>query len=210
MGDSVDNIKGVPGIGEKGARELIADARHARRAARGRAGRFTQKRYREGLLAHADDARLSPRAGADSHRRAGRRSMPARCASRGRRANGCYALFSSLGFRTLVGGVRARRRRRALRDGTHVARSLGGRGRARAGSSERRRASASPRSPPDIVGRARRRRRLGVQRRRRARRRTSRWRTRASRTRPTCRRAMSSRGSARCWPIRRSPRSDTT
>ena len=24
MGDSIDNIKGVPGIGEKGARELIA------------------------------------------------------------------------------------------------------------------------------------------------------------------------------------------
>ena len=36
MGDTIDNIKGVPGIGEKGARELIADARLARRAARGR------------------------------------------------------------------------------------------------------------------------------------------------------------------------------
>ena len=24
MGDSIDNIKGVPGIGEKGARDLIA------------------------------------------------------------------------------------------------------------------------------------------------------------------------------------------
>ena len=25
MGDSIDNIKGVPGIGEKGARDLIAE-----------------------------------------------------------------------------------------------------------------------------------------------------------------------------------------
>ena len=34
MGDSIDNIKGVPGIGEKGARDLIATLRVARRAAR--------------------------------------------------------------------------------------------------------------------------------------------------------------------------------
>ena len=33
MGDSIDNVKGVPGIGEKGARELIAHVRLARRAA---------------------------------------------------------------------------------------------------------------------------------------------------------------------------------
>ena len=33
MGDSIDNIKGVPGIGEKGARDLIAHVRHARSAA---------------------------------------------------------------------------------------------------------------------------------------------------------------------------------
>ena len=59
MGDSVDNIKGVPGIGEKGARELIATHGIARRAARRRRRSIAQKRYREALLAHADDARQS-------------------------------------------------------------------------------------------------------------------------------------------------------
>ena len=38
MGDSIDNIKGVPGIGEKGARDLIAQLRFARRAPRARVG----------------------------------------------------------------------------------------------------------------------------------------------------------------------------
>src|SRR6478609_9226880 len=58
MGDSIDNIKGVPGIGEKGARDLIAtygtlDALLAR------ASEVSNKRYREGLLGHAEDARQS-------------------------------------------------------------------------------------------------------------------------------------------------------
>ena len=59
MGDSIDNIKGVPGIGEKGARDLIAKYGIARGAARARRARSRNKRYREGLLAHADDARQS-------------------------------------------------------------------------------------------------------------------------------------------------------
>ena len=33
MGDTIDNVKGVPGIGEKGARDLIATLRIARRTA---------------------------------------------------------------------------------------------------------------------------------------------------------------------------------
>src|SRR3954453_22230629 len=54
MGDSIDNIKGVPGIGEKGARDLIAsygtlDSLIAH------AADVSNKRYREGLLEHADD-----------------------------------------------------------------------------------------------------------------------------------------------------------
>ena len=58
MGDSIDNVKGVPGIGEKGARDLIAtygtlDALLAH------AAEMPQKRYREALLAHADEARQS-------------------------------------------------------------------------------------------------------------------------------------------------------
>ena len=58
MGDSIDNIKGVPGIGEKGARDLIAYLRLARSAA-GAGAEVSNKRYREGLLGHAEDARQS-------------------------------------------------------------------------------------------------------------------------------------------------------
>ena len=58
MGDTIDNIKGVPGIGEKGARELIATY-GTLDALLERAAEVPQKRYREGLLAHADDARQS-------------------------------------------------------------------------------------------------------------------------------------------------------
>src|SRR3954470_11472792 len=57
MGDTIDNVKGVPGIGEKGARDLIStygtlDTLLARAAE-------APKRYRELLLTHADDARDS-------------------------------------------------------------------------------------------------------------------------------------------------------
>jgi DNA polymerase-1 len=58
VGDAVDNVPGVPGIGDKGARdlilqfgsldELLAKAADVKRAA-----------YREGLLNHAESARLS-------------------------------------------------------------------------------------------------------------------------------------------------------
>ena len=58
VGDAVDNVPGVPGIGDKGAKdlinqfgsldELLARASEVKRAA-----------YRDGLLNHADDARLS-------------------------------------------------------------------------------------------------------------------------------------------------------
>ena len=46
MGDSIDNIKGVPGIGEKGARELIAD-HGSLDALLDNAPSLTQKKYRE-------------------------------------------------------------------------------------------------------------------------------------------------------------------
>ncbi len=100
MGDSIDNIKGVPGIGEKGARDLIAT--HASLdALLDKAGEIPQKRYREALQTHADSARQSRQllrirtdvpipfdasaftfAGADRER--------------------CYELFSQLGFRSLL------------------------------------------------------------------------------------------------------------
>ena len=58
MGDTIDNIKGVPGIGEKGARELIATYGSLENLI-AHAAEVKHKRYREGLLAHADTARQS-------------------------------------------------------------------------------------------------------------------------------------------------------
>src|SRR6476620_2198496 len=58
MGDTIDNIKGVPGIGEKGARDLIAQYGSLEELL-AHAADVPNKRYREGLLAHAEDARQS-------------------------------------------------------------------------------------------------------------------------------------------------------
>jgi len=100
MGDAVDNVKGVPGIGEKGARDLIAQFGSLDALLAG-ASAVTRKSYREALLTHADAARLSrelvtirtdvPLAiKLESFRYGG----PARDA--------CFALFSDLGFRSLM------------------------------------------------------------------------------------------------------------
>src|SRR5688572_25970061 len=58
MGDTIDNIKGVPGIGEKGARELIS-GHGSLDALLANAPALPQKRYREALAGHADSARSS-------------------------------------------------------------------------------------------------------------------------------------------------------
>ena len=58
MGDTSDNVKGVPGIGEKGARDLISTF-GSLDALLDRAAEVKAKKQREALLAHADDARLS-------------------------------------------------------------------------------------------------------------------------------------------------------
>jgi len=58
MGDTIDNIKGVPGIGDKGARELIATYGSLDNLLQ-HAAEIKNKRYREGLLGHADAARQS-------------------------------------------------------------------------------------------------------------------------------------------------------
>src|SRR5215208_5599637 len=55
MGDTIDNIKGVPGIGEKGARELIAQY-GSLESLIAHASEVKHKRYREGLLANVDAA----------------------------------------------------------------------------------------------------------------------------------------------------------
>jgi DNA polymerase-1 len=58
MGDSIDNIPGVPGIGEKGAKGLIQEYGTLEDLL-ARAGEVSRKAYREGLLQHAEQARLS-------------------------------------------------------------------------------------------------------------------------------------------------------
>jgi DNA polymerase-1 len=100
MGDSIDNIKGVPGVGEKGARDLIAQYGSLDELL-AHAAEVPNKRYREGLLAHADDARQSrelARIRTDVPVEFVADALRYRGASRER----CFELFTRLGFRTLI------------------------------------------------------------------------------------------------------------
>jgi hypothetical protein len=58
MGDTIDNIKGVPGIGEKGALSLIATYGSLEQLI-ANAAQVSNKRYREGLLGNVDSAQQS-------------------------------------------------------------------------------------------------------------------------------------------------------
>ena len=100
MGDSIDNIKGVPGIGEKGARDLIAtygdlDSLLAH------ASEVSNKRQREGLLNHAEDARQS-RELARIRTDVPVPFEPEALRYRGATREKCFELFTRLGFRSLV------------------------------------------------------------------------------------------------------------
>jgi DNA polymerase-1 len=100
MGDTIDNIKGVPGIGEKGARDLIA-THGTLDVLLEKAGEIPQKRYREALVANADSARQSRellRIKTDVPIEADVHTFAYRGPDRER----CYDLFSRLGFRSLV------------------------------------------------------------------------------------------------------------
>ena len=59
-GDSVDNIPGAPGIGDKGAKDLI-ERFGSVEAALERAGEVERKAYRESLLNNAEQVRMSKR-----------------------------------------------------------------------------------------------------------------------------------------------------
>jgi DNA polymerase-1 len=100
MGDSIDNIKGVPGIGEKGARDLIATYGNLDTLLE-HAAEVTNKRQREGLLNHAEDARQS-RTLARIHTDCPVDFDPEAMRYRGFDQPRCFALFSKLGFRSLV------------------------------------------------------------------------------------------------------------
>ena len=58
MGDTIDNIKGVPGIGEKGALSLIATYGSLENLI-ANAAQVSNKRYREGLLGNVESAQQS-------------------------------------------------------------------------------------------------------------------------------------------------------
>ena len=100
MGDSIDNIKGVPGIGEKGARDLIA-AYGSLESLLEHAPDVANKRYREGLLGHAEDARQS-RELARIRTDVPVAFEPEALRYRGVSNEACFELFSRLGFRSLV------------------------------------------------------------------------------------------------------------
>src|SRR3954470_18487096 len=100
MGDSIDNIKGVPGIGEKGARDLIATYGDLENLL-AHAAEVSNKRQREGLLNYAEDARQSrtlARIAVDCPVDFEPEALRFRGASRDK----CFELFARLGFRTLV------------------------------------------------------------------------------------------------------------
>ena len=113
MGDSIDNIKGVPGIGEKGARELIARARHRSTRCSPRPAQLPQKRYREALHDARGRGAAKPRTAADPDRRATCRSTPSAFTFAGANRERCYELFSRLGFRIAADWSTRRRRRRS-------------------------------------------------------------------------------------------------
>ncbi len=100
MGDSIDNVKGVPGIGEKGARDLITTW-GSLDALLEHASEVPQKKYREALLAHAADA-IHSREMVRIHT-----SVPVafdidQFRYRGPDREACYTLFTELGFRSLT------------------------------------------------------------------------------------------------------------
>jgi DNA polymerase-1 len=100
MGDTIDNIKGVPGVGEKGARELIVQYGSLETLLE-HAGEVKHKRYREGLLAHAEAARQSrelARIRTDVPVEFDAEQMRYRAGSR----EAAFAIFNELGFRALA------------------------------------------------------------------------------------------------------------
>jgi len=99
-GDAVDNVTGVPGIGDKGARDLIGQFGSLDALLEGAAG-VPQKRYREALLANADAARASRELVTIRADVPVDRDLES-LRYRGPDQAACYALFSSLGFRTFT------------------------------------------------------------------------------------------------------------
>ncbi|MBI3401528.1 MAG: DNA polymerase I [Acidobacteria bacterium] len=99
MGDTIDNIKGVPGIGEKGAKELIGKYGSLENLL-AHADDLTPKR-RETLLANVDAAHQS-KALARIRTDVPVEFDPAALRYRGVSRERCFEIFNEMGFRTLV------------------------------------------------------------------------------------------------------------
>jgi DNA polymerase-1 len=99
MGDTIDNIKGVPGIGEKGAKELIGKYGSLDNLL-AHTSELTPKR-RETLVANVDVARQS-RELATIHTSVPVEFNPEALRYRGWERARCFQIFSELGFTTLV------------------------------------------------------------------------------------------------------------
>ncbi len=100
MGDTSDNVAGVPGVGKKGAIDLIT-AHGSLDALLDNAAELAQKKYRETLVAHRANALQSRELvtiRTDVPLEVDFQSLRYRGASRQR----CYELFARLAFRTLV------------------------------------------------------------------------------------------------------------
>jgi DNA polymerase-1 len=100
VGDSVDNVPGVPGIGDKGARDLVREFGSVERVLE-HADEVKRAAYREGLKSHREDALLSKQlvtlrtdAPVTLDLEALRRRAPDRAAA--------HALFKELEFQVLA------------------------------------------------------------------------------------------------------------
>ena len=100
MGDTIDNIKGVPGVGEKGARELIEQYGSLENLL-AHAPEVKNKRYREGLLANLEAARQS-RELARIRLDVPVEFSPEDLRHRGGSRQRSFEIFNELGFRALA------------------------------------------------------------------------------------------------------------
>ena len=108
MGDSVDNIPGVAGIGDKGARDLVREFGTVE-AVLDNADKVKRAAYREGL-------KTPPRGGAplQAPRHPAPATLPSPSISRRLKRHepdraAAHALFSELEFQAIAQGIRARR-----------------------------------------------------------------------------------------------------
>ena len=102
MGDTIDNIKGVPGIGEKGARDLISTHGSLDALLEHAPDRCRRRGIARLLTTHADSARES-RELLRIRTDVPLPEVDVSCFEyRGPNRQKCFELFSPLGFRTLV------------------------------------------------------------------------------------------------------------